>query len=375
MLGIAILFATLKLAGMLYDLVFINIIAPIVVASDAHGNGRAKKMISEMVTTYIIFILVVFLLKIYINAIDVILSADINFIIQMVLIIMGAKFVIDGPDIIVKLTGTDAGVKSGYGALMGMRAATSMATGAARSATRIGRTAAHIGKKGASGTAGAVSGAVAGAGAGLNNAADLIGGALGGAISGARAGANGQGGNALQRGSAAGMNTGDRITSPLGRRDDNTSTDATDNSSASSTNNSSGGASSGGATDTSASTSNTEKTTASPADGNQQQTPQIVKGEKGDKGDRGDKEKEGNQNSNKSSYEKPFGNAFNTPASTDSSSAPAPEPTYADTQRATEQGATGFAQQERVTEAAPANEGYAQQERKKETPKPDDGNQ
>lgn len=229
--GISLLFAGIKLAGMLYDMLFMNVIAPIVIATDVQGTGRAKKIINSMLSTYIVFFVVIYILKIYIIALGVIFGSNLSVLTKLILTLAGAKFVIDGPDIIAQLTGVDAGVKSGYGTLMGLRAATSMASGATRTATRYGSKAAHIGSKASAGVAGGITGSMSGGytayrttkselgsrnGSTVRSAGSSVGGAIAGGIAGTVSGAFGKKrdengkykGNAFTRGANVGAKTG-----------------------------------------------------------------------------------------------------------------------------------------------------------------------
>ena len=150
-IALALLFAGIKVAGLLFDLVFVQIIAPIVVASDLHGNGRGKQVIQNLLSTYIVFIVIVLLFKLYILVLFSLKQNpslyNNNLAAELMIVLGGAKFVIDGPDIIVKILGIDAGVKSGVGALMGVRSAVGMARGAAHSVSNVGHKVAHTPQK------------------------------------------------------------------------------------------------------------------------------------------------------------------------------------------------------------------------------------
>lgn len=113
-----LLFSGFKVASLLYDLVFAQIIAPIVIASDPYGSGRTKKIIQEILHITIVFIVVLFTFKLFLIIIMWIISSNYNFIVKIMLVVGGMKFVIDGADLVTKLIGIDAGVKSGYGAMM-----------------------------------------------------------------------------------------------------------------------------------------------------------------------------------------------------------------------------------------------------------------
>lgn len=137
-----LLFAGLKVASVLFDIIFARLIAPIVIASDMHGSGRAKQMVQNLISSYLILITVVLLLRIYIMVLFAIKkdgsAVGNNLAAELMIMLGGAKFVIDGPDIIVKILGIDAGVKSGLGTIMGIRTAASMARGAAHSVSNVG---------------------------------------------------------------------------------------------------------------------------------------------------------------------------------------------------------------------------------------------
>lgn len=149
--AVCLLFAGLKVASTLFDIFFAQVIAPIVVASDMHGNGRGKQVVQNLISSYIVLVCVVLLFRLYILVIlgikkDPSVIQD-NFVVELMIILAGAKFVIDGPDIIVKILGIDAGVKSGLGTIMGIRTAAGMARGAAHSVSNVGHKVAHTPQK------------------------------------------------------------------------------------------------------------------------------------------------------------------------------------------------------------------------------------
>ncbi|MBO5576590.1 MAG: collagen-like protein [Ruminococcus sp.] len=140
-IAVCLFFAALKVASTLFDILFAQIIAPIVVASDLHGAGRAKQVIQNLISSYLVLVCVVLVFRIYILVILGIKNnpslISNNIVIELIIVLAGAKFVIDGPDLIVKILGIDAGVKSGLGTVMGIRTAASMARGAAHTASSV----------------------------------------------------------------------------------------------------------------------------------------------------------------------------------------------------------------------------------------------
>ncbi len=171
--GVCLIFAGFKLGSMLFDILFMSIISYVVAATDLTGSGRAKKIVQELISTYAIFIVVALLLKIYLIVMKGIYTNIDNVIVQIILILAGAKFVIDGPDIIVKLTGNDAGVKSGLAVIQGLRTANSVIQGAGHAVKSVAGTAMSAPSK--------IAGAAGSAYAGVKNIkeAEGVGGKLG----------------------------------------------------------------------------------------------------------------------------------------------------------------------------------------------------
>lgn len=113
--AICLIFSGIKIATTLFEIMFAQLITPFIIATDLNGSGRAKKAIQNMLLSNIILMIVVILLRIYIAVIWGIKGSEYgsNFAVMLIVIIAGAKFVIDGPEVLTKLFGIDAGVKSG----------------------------------------------------------------------------------------------------------------------------------------------------------------------------------------------------------------------------------------------------------------------
>lgn len=219
-----LIFAGLKVATLLYDIMFVQIIAPLVVATDMTGSGRTKKVITNLLSCNLVMIFVVLDLRFYILILEKIqdIKALSNPISVIFLTLAGCKFVIDGPDLIVQLLGIDAGVKSGVATIMGIRSATQIAASVGHAASTVTRA-----------TAGAVGGAVNGGLRGAATAAQTgnhtatnvvhgafgaVGGALAGGVSGAAVGGFGRNDNfaaAVSNGAQAGGAAGSAINHSL----------------------------------------------------------------------------------------------------------------------------------------------------------------
>lgn len=215
---ICLLFAGVKVASLLFDLYFAEVVAPIAIASDMNANGRAKQVIMNILSCNLCFIAVVLILRLYISVMLKAFSNVNNVLVILFLAVAGAKFVIDGPDLIVKLTGMDAGVKSGLSAIMGVRTAAQIAggtvrstTGLARAATGIGKTGGKIAGKAAGAAAGAVSGTISGMASGIANGNGVGGKAASGALGAITGGAAGAKAGGLFSGAGAGASAGKDI--------------------------------------------------------------------------------------------------------------------------------------------------------------------
>lgn len=190
---ICLIFSGIKIATTLFEIMFSQLITPLIIATDLNGSGRAKKAIQNMLLSNIILMIVVILLRIYIAVIWGVKSSDYgdNFAVMLIVIIAGAKFVIDGPEILTKLFGIDAGVKSGAATMMAINQSMQMGSyatmGLARAGSSVVHGASNIAKHTASSAAGAVKGFAGGVYGGIHGG-DTTPGKIGKAIGGAAAG-------------------------------------------------------------------------------------------------------------------------------------------------------------------------------------------
>lgn len=119
---IAMVFAGLKVARTVFDLTVHQVIAPIVFATDINNGARTKKFIQSLFGSVIMMVLVLAILKIFLD-LSTWVNQNISDMFVRVLMIGGAAWgVIDGPDVIVKLLGVDAGVRSASSVLLGAAA-------------------------------------------------------------------------------------------------------------------------------------------------------------------------------------------------------------------------------------------------------------
>lgn len=188
--AICLIFSGIKIATTLFEIMFAQLITPFIIATDLNGSGRAKKAIQNMLLSNIILMIVVILLRIYIAVIWGIKGSEYgsNFAVMLIVIIAGAKFVIDGPEVLTKLFGIDAGVKSGAATMMAINQSMQMGSYATMGLARAGSSVVHGAGSVAKHTASSAAGAVKGFAGGVYGGGDTTPGKIGKAIGGAAAG-------------------------------------------------------------------------------------------------------------------------------------------------------------------------------------------
>ena len=130
-IGIALAITVIKMARVIFDLGFHAIFGMFVAATDLTGGQRTKKMVTEIVSSFAVLFVMVLILKLftlYVNWVTG-LSSTIGGVIMVLMLIAGAWALIDAPDIVQRLLGIDAGLRSGWQAMMGAYAGAKM-TGA-----------------------------------------------------------------------------------------------------------------------------------------------------------------------------------------------------------------------------------------------------
>lgn len=183
---ICLLFAAFKIGTTLFEIMFNQLITPFIIATDLHGSGRTKKAIQNFLLSNVILMIVILMLRVYIAVIWGVKASQYgdSFALMLVVIVSGAKFVIDGPEILTKLFGIDGGTKSIAGTLMSINQAMQMSSYAVKG---LGGAARHV----AGGVSGGVSGAAKGFAGGIYGGVtggQTVPGKIGSSIGGAAAG-------------------------------------------------------------------------------------------------------------------------------------------------------------------------------------------
>lgn len=152
--GFALVVTTLKIGRAMFDLAFHQIYAMFTASTDITGGQRLKKVLTEIVSTFAVIFVMIVLLKLFIIyaqwAND--LEQEIGIVGVIILLIAGAWALIDAPDIVQRTIGIDAGLRSGWQAMMGAYAGTKMA---GAGASMVGKGAGKVVKTGGK-TAGSI---------------------------------------------------------------------------------------------------------------------------------------------------------------------------------------------------------------------------
>ncbi|WP_291637562.1 pLS20_p028 family conjugation system transmembrane protein [Clostridium sp.] len=158
-IGATLAFTCFKLAKMIFELAYNKFLAIIIAPIDINNGQKTKQIINNIMSTFIVVFLIAVLLKFYILFVG--MCAGVKGIVGVVLLVAGSFAVIDGPNMVEKLFGIDAGLRSGFKTMAG---AYMVGSAVAGGASKLGNTA-----KSMAGGAGKVTGSVVGASAGIES--------------------------------------------------------------------------------------------------------------------------------------------------------------------------------------------------------------
>lgn len=122
---VALAITVIKIGRSVFDLAFHQIFGMFIAVTDLTGGQRTKKILVEIMNTFAVIFLMVFLLKLFIlysswaNG----LKENIGGFGVLLMLIAGAWALIDAPDIVQRMLGIDAGLRNGWQAAMGGYAA------------------------------------------------------------------------------------------------------------------------------------------------------------------------------------------------------------------------------------------------------------
>lgn len=150
----------IKLAKLFFELTFNYVLATIIAPADIHSGQKTKQVIQNILNTFLVTIMVFLSMKIYILGTDFI-DAKLDGVAYLIALYAFSLAVIDGPNIVERLFGIDAGLKSSWGAISGGYALAKGAAGATKGTVNTlkglpseGKSAALKGVSGIAGVAG-----------------------------------------------------------------------------------------------------------------------------------------------------------------------------------------------------------------------------
>ncbi|WP_456364863.1 hypothetical protein C1N73_32455 (plasmid) [Priestia aryabhattai] len=136
-IGMTLLFTSIKLAKLCYELGFNAILAQLVAPADISDGQKLKAVLKNIMNTFLVIIMIFISMKVYLMG-TIFISNKLDGIPYLIALIAFSIAVVDGPIMCERLFGIDAGLKSGWGALAGGFA---MAKGLESGINMMGRTA------------------------------------------------------------------------------------------------------------------------------------------------------------------------------------------------------------------------------------------
>lgn len=131
-IGFTLFSIAYKLARLAFELTFNYVLAIIVAPVDIHDGQKTKKILQSILNTFIVIILIFLSMKVYTIGTSYIADQLSGWAFLIALIAFSVA-VIDGPNIVERLFGIDAGLKSGWGVLAGAYAGAKMFSGTTKS--------------------------------------------------------------------------------------------------------------------------------------------------------------------------------------------------------------------------------------------------
>ncbi|PQD94391.1 hypothetical protein CYL18_14340 [Pradoshia eiseniae] len=114
---------SIKLAKLFFELTFNYVLVTIIAPSDIHSGQKTKKILQSILNIFLTTFMIFLSMKIYIIGTSFI-TETLDGVAYLIALFAFSLAVIDGPNIVERLFGIDAGLKSGWGAIAGAYAST-----------------------------------------------------------------------------------------------------------------------------------------------------------------------------------------------------------------------------------------------------------
>ena len=135
---LVILLTSIKVARLVYELAFIKIFAIFYAFADIGSGNGIRQILKHILSVFAIIFTTSVLLKIYTLFSGFVSQADLNMFAKMIFIIGGSVAVIDAPNIVERVLGIDAGLKSAWGVVAGSYAAVKTTNELGKVASSVG---------------------------------------------------------------------------------------------------------------------------------------------------------------------------------------------------------------------------------------------
>ncbi len=136
------IFSSVKIARIIFELAFYKFFAAIAAFADLSGGQKIREIIKTIINSFLVIFFISVVFKIYMIFTTWAVNNSTGML-YLVLIVAGSFVVIDGPNIVERILGIDAGIRSGYKTVMGLyvggKAAASGGKSAAASISSIFR--------------------------------------------------------------------------------------------------------------------------------------------------------------------------------------------------------------------------------------------
>nr|WP_214756858.1 hypothetical protein [Exiguobacterium sp. s157] len=121
-MGFTLFSIAYKLARLSFELAFNYVLAILVAPADLHSGQKTKKVIQSILNTFLVIILIFVSIKLYTIG-TAYLAESLDGFAYLIALIAFSVALIDGPNMVERLFGIDAGLKRGWGVALGAYAA------------------------------------------------------------------------------------------------------------------------------------------------------------------------------------------------------------------------------------------------------------
>ncbi|CDQ41537.1 pLS20_p028 family conjugation system transmembrane protein [Virgibacillus salexigens] len=147
-MAVVLVTISVKLAQLFFELAFNQALATFIAPLDMHSGQKMKQVVQSILSIFIVMIMIFLSMKIYLIGSDWI-GEFFDGAVYLVAMLGFARAVIDGPNIVERLFGIDAGVKSGWSAIAGTyafgKSVSSVTKGLGQGAKNVAKGASKLG--------------------------------------------------------------------------------------------------------------------------------------------------------------------------------------------------------------------------------------